>query len=188
MHIAIWFSSGNSLFPRRKGLRRELSRTGGVRGRGIPGFPDKHYLEETKRTGNIRMMNSFRIALSIFFIVALATTTALLVKKKHYVDATGAPALWFLEEAPAAQGGIPGGRNDPSSRQVLVKFKPYVTDVEIDRIAKISGMEVMRMLSPPNLFLFKIIGNSSLGDMIKTLERFEEIEYSGPNSPGRNSE
>jgi hypothetical protein len=159
-----------------------------VRGRGIPGFPDGHYLEETKRTGNIRMMNSFRIALALFFIVALATTTSLLVKKRHHVELSGAPILLFLEETPVAQGGIPGTRNNFGSGEVLVKFKPYVTDVEIDRIAKISGMEVMRMLSPPNLFLFKIIGNSSLRDVIKTLERFEEIEYSGPNSPGKNSE
>ena len=136
----------------------------------------------------MRMMNSFRIALSVFFIVALVTTTSLLVKRRHQVDLSGAPTLLFLKDTPLAQGGTPGVRNNPASGEVLVQFKPYVTDVEIDRIAKISGMEVMRMLSPPNLFLFKIIGNSSLRDVIKTLERFEEIEYSGPNSPGKNSE
>jgi hypothetical protein len=128
------------------------------------------------------MMNSFRIVLSVFFIVALATTTSLLVKKRHHVDLSGASTLLFLEETPVvAQGGIPGTRNNPGSGEVLVKFKPYVTDVEIDRIAKISGMEVMRMLSPPNLFLFKIIGKSSLREVIGSLERFEEVEYSTPN-------
>ena len=134
------------------------------------------------------MMNSFRIALSIFFIVALATTTSLLVKKRYHVDLSGAPALLSLEETPVAQGGIPGARNTPGSGEVLVKFKPYVTDVEIDRIAKISGMEVMRMLSPPNLFLFKIIGNSSWREVIRSLERFEEVEYSAPNYPRKDSE
>lgn len=134
------------------------------------------------------MMNSFRIALSIFFIVALATTTSLLVKKRHHVDLSGAPTLLFLEETRVAQGGIPGARNNPGYGEVLVRFKPYVTDVEIDRIAKISGMEVMRMLSPPNLFLFKIIGNSSLRDVIRSLERFEEVEYSAPNYPRKDSE
>ena len=134
------------------------------------------------------MMNSFRIALSIFFIVALATTTSLLVKKRHQIDLSGPPTLLFVEEVPAAQGGIPGARNNPGSGEVLVKFKPYVTDVEIDRIAKISGMEVTRMLSPPNLFLFKIIGNSNLREVIRFLERFEEVEYSAPNYPRKGSE
>jgi hypothetical protein len=134
------------------------------------------------------MMNSFRIALSIFFIVALATTTSLLVKRRHHVDVSGASTLLFLEETRLAQGGIPWVRNNPGSGEVLVRFKPYVTDVEIERIAKISGMEVMRMLSPPNLFLFKIIGNSSLRDVIRSLERFEEVEYSAPNNPRKDSE
>jgi hypothetical protein len=133
------------------------------------------------------MMNSFRIALSIFFIFALATTAALLVKKRHNVEISGAPTLLFLEETPVAQGGMAGARNNWGPGEVLVKFKPYVTEGEIDRIAKISGIEMMMTLSPPNLFLFKIIGNSSLRDVIKTLERFEEIEYSGPNSPRKNS-
>jgi hypothetical protein len=133
-------------------------------------------------------MNSFRIVLSIFFIFALATTATLLVKKRHNVEISGAPTLSFLEETPVAQGGISGARNSYSPGELLVKFKPYVTEGEIDRIAKISGMEMMMTLSPPNLFLFKIIGNSSLRDVIKTLERFEEIEYSGPNTPRKNSE
>ena len=119
--------------------------------------------------------------------MALATTTSLLVKKRHHFDLAGAPSLLFLEETPAAQGGIPETRNNPGSGEVLVKFKPYVTDVEIDRIAKISGMEVMRMLSPPNLFLFKIIGKSSLREVIRSLERFEEVEYSAPNLSRKDS-
>ena len=133
-------------------------------------------------------MNSFRIALSILFIVALGTTTSLLVKKRYHVDLSGPPSLFFLEEAPAAQGEIPGARDNPGSGEVLVKFKPYVTDVEIDRIAKISGMEVTRMLSPPNLFLFKIIGNSNLREVVRFLERFEEVEYSAPEYSRKGSE
>jgi hypothetical protein len=134
------------------------------------------------------MMNSFRIVLSVFFIVALATTTSLLVKKRHLVDLSGPSTLLFLEETPVAQGGIPATGNNPASGEVLVKFKPYVTDVEIDRIAKISGMEAMRMLSPPNLFLFKIIGDSNLREVIRSLGKFEEVEYSAPNQPRKDSE
>jgi Fervidolysin N-terminal prodomain len=137
---------------------------------------------------NTGLMNSFRIVLSIFFVFALATTTSLMVKKRHTLEN---PEFWLhvpWERVQAAQGesSRPEGK-DYGPGEVLVKFKPYVTEGEIDRIAKISGIEMMMTLSPPNLFLFRIIGNSSLRDVIKTLERFEEIEYSGPNTPRKNS-
>lgn len=135
------------------------------------------------------MMNLFRIVLSIFFIVALATTTSLLVKKRHNVDASGPSSPLILERTQVAQEEISGPeRKDYKSKEILVKFKPYVTEGEIDRIAKISGVEMMKILSPPNLFLFKINGNSSLREVIKSLERFEEIEYSEPNYLPKHSE
>lgn len=128
------------------------------------------------------MINSCRIVLSIFFIVALAATTSLLLKKRHNLETPGSSILLLLERTQAAQGKISGSAGkDYGPGEVLVKFKPYVTEGEIDKIAKISGMEMMRILSPPNLFLFKIIGNSSLGEVIRSLEKFEEIEYSEPN-------
>jgi len=134
-------------------------------------------------------MNSFRIVLSIFFVLALTTTTSLLVKKRHTLENLGTWLHLPWERVQAAQGeSSRADRKDYGPGEVLVKFKPYVTEGEIDRIAKISGMEMAMSLSPPNLFLFKISGDSSLREVIKTLERFEEIEYSGPNPPRKNSE
>lgn len=141
------------------------------------------------RRKKTRLMNSFRVVLSIFFIFALATTASLLLKKRHTLESPGSWLLLPLERTQAAQGeySLPE-RKDYGPGEVLVKFKPYVTEGEIDRIAKISGIEMMTTLSPPNLFLFKIIGNSSLRDVMKTLERFEEVDYSGPNTPRKKSE
>ena len=134
-------------------------------------------------------MNSFRIVLSIFFVFALATTVSLLVKKRHTLES---PESWLflpLQSSQAEPGGYSRSeKKDYGPGELLVKFKPYVTEGEIDRIAKISGIEMMMTLSPPNLFLFKIIGNSNRRDVIKTLESFEEIEYSGPNTPRKKSE
>lgn len=127
-------------------------------------------------------MKSFRFILSIFFIVAVVTTTGLAVKKTRNVEAPGFLGSLILKGTRGADVEISGaGGKDYKSGEVLVKFKPYVTEAEIDRIAKISGLEVMRIVSPPDLFLFKVIGNLSLRDVIKFLKRFEEIEYSEPN-------
>jgi hypothetical protein len=132
-------------------------------------------------------MKSIRILLSIFFVFALATTTSLLLKKRHTLGGAESSLLLAWERTQAARGESPSpARKDYGPGEVLVKFKPYVTEGEIDRIAKISGMEMMMTLAPPNLFLFKIVGNSSLRDVMKNLERFEEIEYSGPNAPRKN--
>jgi len=127
--------------------------------------------------------------LSIFFVCALVTTSSLLVKKRHTLESPESWLLLPLESTQAAQEKYSRPeRKDYGPGELLVKFKPYVTEGEIDRIAKISGIEMMMTLSPPNLFLFKISGNLNLRDVIKTLERFEEIEYSGPNTPRKNPE
>jgi hypothetical protein len=132
-------------------------------------------------------MKSVRILFTIFFVFALATTTSLLLKKRQILEGPEPSLLVAWERTHAAQGESAGPeRKDDGLGEVLVKFKPYVTEGEIDRIAKISGMQVLMTLSPPNLFLFKVVGNSSLRDVIKTLERFEEVEYSGPNTLRRN--
>lgn len=134
-------------------------------------------------------MNSFRIILSIFFIVALVTTAGIVVKKTYNVEASGSSSPLIFEKTQGAHEEISGAEvRGYKSGEVLVKFKPYVTEAEIDRIAKISGLEMMKIVSPPNLFLFKVIGNSSLRDVIKLLKRFEEIEYSEPNYLRKHSE
>jgi hypothetical protein len=127
-------------------------------------------------------MNLFRFILSIFFIVALAVTTFMVVAKAYNTDASISLNPLILKGTPGAKGEISGAEGrDYRPGEVLVQFKPYVTEEEIDRIAKISGLEMMKTVSPPNLFLFRVIGNLSLRDVIKFLKRFEEVEYSGPN-------
>jgi len=127
-------------------------------------------------------MKSFRLILSIFFIVALATTTFMLVRKTYNVDAFISSSPLIMEKTQGSHEEISGVEGkDYKSGEVIIKFKPYVTEPEIDRIAKISGLEMMKAISPPNLFLFKVIGNLSLKDVMKFLKRFDEIEYSEPN-------
>jgi hypothetical protein len=118
----------------------------------------------------------------------LVTTAGIVVKKTFNVEASGSSSPLIFEKAQGTHEEISGAEvRNYTSGEVLVKFKPYVTEAEIERIAAISGLEMMKMVSPPNLFLFKVIGNSSSRDVIKSLERFEEIEYSGPNYLRKNS-
>jgi hypothetical protein len=147
----------------------------------------KNFHSGERKGGKTHPMKFVRVLFTIFFVFALATTTSLLLKKRQILEGPEPSLLVAWERTHAAQvESSSAARNENGPGEVLVKFKPYVTEGEIDRIAKISGMEMMMTVSPPNLFLFRIVGNSSLRDVMKTLERFEEIEYSGPNAPGKN--
>jgi hypothetical protein len=65
--------------------------------------------------------------------------------------------------------------------EVLVKFKDHVTEKQIEEIVANLNLETIEIVSPPNLYLFKIPKGSSVHDMIERLKRFKEVQYSEPN-------
>ena len=65
--------------------------------------------------------------------------------------------------------------------EVLVKFKDHVTEKQIEEIVGNLNLEKIEIVSPPNLYLFKIPKGSSVHDMIERLKRFKEVQYSEPN-------
>jgi Fervidolysin N-terminal prodomain len=87
-----------------------------------------------------------------------------------------------LGRTQGAGGDISGVEGkDYKSGEVLVKFKPHVSKGELDKIAGISGLGLMKVVYPPNLILFQIMGSSSVKDVIQSLKMYEEIEYAEPN-------
>lgn len=81
--------------------------------------------------------------------------------------------------------------------EIIVKFKPGVGEQRIGEIARKEGLEVIRVLRPPSVYLFKSRGTSQaretsqelLDKMITELRKYTEIEYAEPNyiaRPARN--
>ncbi len=65
--------------------------------------------------------------------------------------------------------------------QILTKFKEKTAPQAIESIQNQLHLETIRIVSRPNLYLMKITGGSSVEEMIRRLQEFEEVEYSEPN-------
>lgn len=67
------------------------------------------------------------------------------------------------------------------SGEVLVKFKPSVSQERIDAILKESGTELMKMIQGIGVHHVRIVGKESVETVVKRLSAFQEVEYAEPN-------
>jgi len=65
--------------------------------------------------------------------------------------------------------------------QVLVKLKPGVEATVLDTIAAELGLETLKPLALPGIYLMKIIGDESVESIVKKLEMYDTVEYGEPN-------
>ena len=65
--------------------------------------------------------------------------------------------------------------------QVLVKFKDGVDEQAIKTIKEAMSLETIRVVRRPNLFLMKIVNESSVEAVIERLCDFPEVSYAEPN-------
>jgi hypothetical protein len=67
------------------------------------------------------------------------------------------------------------------SGEVLVKFKPSVSQERIDAILKESGTELMKMIQGIGVYHVRIVGKESVETVVTRLSAFQEVEYAEPN-------
>lgn len=65
--------------------------------------------------------------------------------------------------------------------QILVKFKKGVTETEREGIALRAGLEMVRVITPPDLYLFRLPPNTPPHEMCGRLQQLPEVEYAEPN-------
>lgn len=67
--------------------------------------------------------------------------------------------------------------------EIIVKFKPGIAEKRIREIAAKEGLEVIKNVSPPSLYLMKSRETSPalLDKKITELKKYKEIEYAEPN-------
>jgi hypothetical protein len=65
--------------------------------------------------------------------------------------------------------------------QVLVKFKDGVDEQSIQTIKEALSLETIRVVRRPNLFLMRIVSESSVEAVIERLRNFPEVSYAEPN-------
>jgi hypothetical protein len=72
-----------------------------------------------------------------------------------------------------AQQFVPG--------QVLVKFKKGTTPQVIDKIQQNQGLETVRIVSRPDLYLMRAKHKVSPEEIVKGLKKYEAVSYAEPN-------
>lgn len=77
--------------------------------------------------------------------------------------------------------GIPKTKQKFRAQEVLVKFKPGTSQAIMEKITDHYKLEVIKIVSAPYLYLYKITGNESVQEVITALKKVDDIEYSEPN-------
>ena len=67
------------------------------------------------------------------------------------------------------------------SGEVLVKFKPTVSQERMDAILKESGTELIKMIQGIGVHHVRIVGKESVETVVTRLSAFQEVEYAEPN-------
>lgn len=87
-----------------------------------------------------------------------------------------------LEKTGAVSKGISGvKKQDYREGELLVKFRSDVNRLAIKKIIEGLDLEIIKVVSDPNLYLLRIPRDSTITEIIKRLRQFEEVEYSEPN-------
>jgi len=78
--------------------------------------------------------------------------------------------------------GISGvKKQDYMEGEVLVKFRNDANRQAIEKIIRDLDLEIIKVVSVPNLYLLKIRSDSTVQESINHLKQFEEVDYSEPN-------
>lgn len=112
-------------------------------------------------------------------IRALLTLSVLLSSTSLFLTAcdTSSPPVSSMAEKSTvrkmAQPFVPG--------EVLVKFKPSVSQERIDAILKESGTELIAGIKGIGVQHVRIVGKESVESVVKKLSSFQEVEFAEPN-------
>lgn len=69
--------------------------------------------------------------------------------------------------------------------EVLVKFKPFMSQERIDAILKENGTERITVIKGIGVHHVRIVGTESVDSVIKKFSTYQEIEYAEPNTLSR---
>jgi hypothetical protein len=71
------------------------------------------------------------------------------------------------------------------SGEVLVKFKPSVSQERMEAILKESGTELIAVIKGIDVHRVRIVGKEPVETVVKRLSAFQEVEYAEPNMVSR---
>jgi hypothetical protein len=118
------------------------------------------------------------IPIAIFFMVA-ACASQEQNEAKERSEVRSMHAAGTGENRMTSDGATTGRPYVPS--QILVRFRNGIESKEVERIQSEAGLQTLKVVSAPDLYLMKITDGSAVEDMLVRLKKYPEIVYAEPN-------
>ena len=113
----------------------------------------------------------FQVAILVFFAVACAG-------QGSGIGRGGDGESWTVDRKINVTGE---GERRYAPGQVLVKFRDGTDAGTIARIQRELHLETVRVVSSPNLFLMRIVDQTSVEETVQRLQRYDEVVLAEPN-------
>jgi hypothetical protein len=65
--------------------------------------------------------------------------------------------------------------------EVIIRFEDETDERTIETIQKELGLETIKVISKPNLYLMKILDDTSVETMVERLRNHKKVKYAEPN-------
>ena len=85
------------------------------------------------------------------------------------------------QEKSTLSKGVEMTSRNSKTEEILVKFRPGVPQTRREEISLSAGLESVRIVSPPDLYLFRIPKDVRISDVKDRLQTVPEVEYAEPN-------
>jgi hypothetical protein len=117
---------------------------------------------------------------TVIHLVLLAALTVACVGQGTGLG-TGRPPSNLETKTMEIKVGQPAERSRYVPGEILVKFREGTDEGTIARIQREAHLETIRVVSSPNLYLMKIVDQTSVDETVQRLQRYDEVVVAEPN-------
>lgn len=124
---------------------------------------------------------TFLLLIYAFCVLSCTTAQGSATSKEQNTEPKQQRVLSPANKMQITDNDTPKTKQQFKAREVLVKFKPGTSQAIMEKIADHYKLEVIKIVSVPYLYLYKITDNESVQEVITALKKVDTIEYSEPN-------
>jgi hypothetical protein len=150
----------------------------------MPSEPEPHgtsYMPEGRISGGGSMMLLFgRLLPGLFGLIFVIGCTNASSQSAEHIK-SGPQLIKRIDKIEERDKRLPMTEQKFRTKEVIVKFKPGTSKEVMEKIADHYNLEIIKIVSVPYLYLYKITGNESVQEIITALKKVDMIEYSEPN-------
>ena len=125
----------------------------------------------------MRRANALQMIVILFLIISCADRH--LEEQEKETSHSQAIGIQGSEQPKLSPAG--GETKNYVPGEILVKFRDGTTDQMKEALQKEVHLQIIRIISKPDLYLMKILDGSSVENVMERLRNYEGVQYSEPN-------